>query len=75
MTAFCTFLVAVLSVLVTVLIGWNIYNVVDFKKHIEKMEVRIKELEKALDGKMDKKNMVPPDISQKGKAGAPSDSE
>ena len=75
MTAFCTFLVAVLSVLVTVLIGWNIYNVVDFKKHIEKIEVCIKKLEKALDKKMDKKITLPPDINQKGKAGAPSDSE
>ena len=56
-------LVAVLSCLVTVLMGWNIYNVVDMKKELK----RIDELEEKLNSKADKKKTVPPDINERGR--------
>ena len=37
-----------LSILVTLLIGWNIYSVVDFKKNIESLEYKMQALKKRL---------------------------
>ena len=65
----CTISVSVLSILVTVLLCWNIYSVIDVRKHLEKinkLELSIRELEKALEKKADKKQNVPQDINQRG---------
>ncbi|MBQ5975494.1 MAG: hypothetical protein IJL48_07290 [Bacteroidales bacterium] len=68
----CTISVSVLSILVTVLLCWNIYTVIDVRKHLEKinkLELSIKELEKALENKANKKQNVPHDIAQRGTPG------
>lgn len=68
----CTISVSVLSILVTVLLCWNIYTVIDVRKHLEKinkLELSIKELEKALEKKANKKQNVPHDIAQRGTPG------
>ena len=41
-----SFVVGVLSLLVTVLVAWQIYNTIDFKKRIDKIEKRMIVLEK-----------------------------
>lgn len=43
------FVISVLSTLVTILIGWNIYTIIDVKSSIEKSEERIRSLEKELE--------------------------
>ena len=68
----CTISVSVLSILVTVLLCWNIYTVIDVRKHLEKinkLELSIKELEKALENNANKKQNVPHDIAQRGTPG------
>jgi hypothetical protein len=45
-------LVAVLSLLVTVLIGWNIFSVFDFKNKIEKNEITNNKIIKELESKI-----------------------
>ncbi len=73
----CTISVSVLSILVTVLLCWNIYSVIDVRKHLEKinkLELSIKELEKVLEKKADKKLNVPQDIDQRGTPGISVDS-
>ena len=40
--------VGILSLLVTVLIGWNIYNVIDVKKTIEKQNAEIRKMEMSI---------------------------
>lgn len=40
-----SFLVSVLSLLVTVLIGWNIYTVIDTKEELKKYDLKLRDIE------------------------------
>ena len=49
-------IVGSLSILVTVLIGWNIYSVIDFKKHVESLEFKTQAYKKDTEANFEKQS-------------------
>lgn len=49
-------IIGALSLLVTVLIGWNIYSVIDFKKNVESLEFKTQEYKKDTEANFEKQS-------------------